>query len=323
MEFSIELLGVLLRWIIGTTCVIASLLTIHLWVKNKTRRISLLRILLQGVSLIAIYYILSVNFWPLWILIIILVSTLFVGRFFCGWICPYGLYMDLITILRKTIKIRYRILPEKFNRFLNLLRYIIFAVILFIPFYVAPLHSQSYELALFFAGPFKHLTLLLGPIEPLILPETGVLVFEGLNLSYPYLRDVLFYSGDFFTQEFAIIFFALTLLGSFLFRRVWCRFCPLGLSFAVINKIKGFRWIPLLHLDKSQEKCTKCGICKRVCPTQVTQVYENKGGNVSTSICVHCFRCVEMCPYKDCLKVKVAGKTILNSRDWLKPSEIK
>lgn len=323
MEFSIELLGVLLRWIIGTTCVIASLLIIHLWVKNKARRISLFRILIQGVSLVAIYYILSINFWPLWILIIILFSTLFLGRFFCGWICPYGLYMDLITIFRKTIKLRYRSLPEKFNRFLNLLRYVIFAVIIAIPFYVAPLHSQSYQLAIFFAGPFKHLTLLIGPIEPLILPETGVVVFEGLNLSYPYLRDVLFYLGGFFAQEFAIIFLSLTLIGSFLIRRVWCRFCPLGLSFAIINKIRGFRWIPLLHLDKSEEKCTKCGICKRVCPTQVTQVYENKGGNVTTSICVHCFRCVEMCPYKDCLTVKALGKTILSSRNWLKPSEIK
>ena len=283
MIFSMELLGVILRWIIGSTFAIAGLLAIHLWVKNKTRRISLLRILIQGISLIAIYYILSTNFWPLWILIIVLISTLFLGRLFCGWICPFGLYMDLVTIFRKTIKIRYLNLPEKFNRFLNYLRYAVFVVILAIPFYVAPLHSQSFQLALFFAGPFKHLTLLIGPIEPFIIPDTGVIVFEGLNLSYPYLRDVLFYSGEFFAQEFAIIFLALTLVGSFLIRRVWCRFCPLGLSFAIINKIKGFRWIPFLHLDKSEEKCTKCGICKRVCPTQVTQVYENKGDNVSTS----------------------------------------
>jgi formate hydrogenlyase subunit 6/NADH:ubiquinone oxidoreductase subunit I len=70
-----------------------------------------------------------------------------------------------------------------------------------------------------------------------------------------------------------------------------------------------------------EEKCTKCGICKRVCPPQVTEVYDDKSGNVSTSMCVHCFRCVEMCPYEDCLKVNFAGKTILNSRNWLEPSE--
>jgi polyferredoxin len=316
-----ELVGVILRWIIGSSLVIAGLLAIHLWVKSKTRRISLLRVLIQLVSLFAIYYILSNVFWPLGILILILGSTLFLGRFFCGWICPFGLYMDLVTIFRKTIKVRYLSLPEKFNRFLNILRYALFSLFLAIPFFIAPLHSQSLQLALFFAGPFKHLTILLGPLEPLIIPEIGALVLEGLNLSYPYVRDVIFYSGDFFAQYNAILFLTLTLLGSFLVRRVWCRFCPLGLSFTMINKVRGFRWIPFLHLDKSEEKCTKCGICKRVCPTQVTKVYETKGGNVSTSICIHCFRCVEMCPYKGCLKVKAAGKTALSSRDWLKPSE--
>jgi hypothetical protein len=32
-----------------------------------------------------------------------------------------------------------------------------------------------------------------------------------------------------------------------------------------------------------------------------------------------CFRCVEMCPYQDTLKVKVAGKTVMSSRNWLEP----
>ena len=85
-----ELVGELLRWIIGSTIVIAGLLIIDIWVKNKTRRISLLRVLIQSVSLVAIYYILSNVFWPLGILIVIIVSTIFLGRFFCGWICPFG-----------------------------------------------------------------------------------------------------------------------------------------------------------------------------------------------------------------------------------------
>jgi polyferredoxin len=316
-----ELVGEVLRWIIGSTIVVAGLLIIDLWVKNKTRRISLLRVLIQSVSIVAIYYILSNVFWPLGILTLILVSTIFLGRFFCGWICPFGFYMDLVTILRKTLKVRYLSLPEKFNRFLNIFRYFIFSVILAIPFFLAPLHSQSLQLALFFAGSFKHLTILLGPLEPLIIPDIGALVLYDVNFSFPYVRDVLFYSGEVFAQYNALLFVILILLGSFLVRRVWCRFCPLGLSFAIMNRIRGFRWIPFLHLEKSEEKCTKCGICKRVCPTQVAEVYENKGGNVSTSICVHCFRCVEMCPYEKCLIVKAARKTALSSRNWLKPSE--
>ena len=82
-----------------------------------------------------------------------------------------------------------------------------------------------------------------------------------------------------------------------------------------------FKQIALRRLHKDEEKCTKCGVCKRVCPTQVTEVYDEKGGDVTVSRCMLCFRCVEMCPYEDTLKVKLAGKTIFKSRDWLEPSK--
>ena len=318
---TIELLAELLRWIIAGTLIGAGLLVIQIWVHDKTRRISILRIFIQTVSLVAIYYLFTMVLWFLVILLIIIFSTIFLGRLFCGWICPFGLYMDLVTIFRKTIKRRYFSLPDRFNSFLNKLRYFIFGIILAIPFFSGPIFSQSWQLALFFVGSFKPLSILLGPLEPLIVPGTGALVVNGLNLTYPYVRDLIFYSSDFFIQFNSILFVILTLSGSFIIRRIWCRFCPLGLSFVILNRLKGLKWIPLLHITKSEEKCTKCGICKRVCPPQVNEVYENKSGNVSTSMCVHCFRCVEMCPYEDCLKVNMFGKTILNSRNWLEPYE--
>jgi len=72
-----------------------------------------------------------------------------------------------------------------------------------------------------------------------------------------------------------------------------------------------------VRLDKTAEKCAKCGICKRVCPTQVTEVYEQKEGDVMTSQCIGCLRCVEMCPYEDALKFKFVGKTVCRSRNGL------
>jgi ferredoxin-type protein NapH len=86
---------------------------------------------------------------------------------------------------------------------------------------------------------------------------------------------------------------------------------------AFFNRFPPFKWISGVRLEKAEEKCTKCGICKRVCPTQVTEVYEEKGGDVTVSNCILCLRCVEMCPYEDCLKFKVAGKTVCKSRNWL------
>jgi polyferredoxin len=115
-----------------------------------------------------------------------------------------------------------------------------------------------------------------------------------------------------------LVFVAITVVASFFIRRFWCRFCPTGSSFTI--KFRG-KSSALLHLSKDEEKCTKCGICKRVCPQQVTEVYEQKGGKITTSMCTLCLRCVEMCPYESCLKVKVGSKTIFKSRNWLKPSQ--
>jgi NAD-dependent dihydropyrimidine dehydrogenase PreA subunit len=128
------------------------------------------------------------------------------------------------------------------------------------------------------------------------------------------------YFGDSIIPQITVWALVLTILVSgFFYRRFWCRFCPTGVSLAVVNRFRGLRWMPLFHLNKVEEKCTKCGICERVCPVQVAQVYEKKGGMISTSMCNACLRCLEMCPYEGCLTFDVGGKTIVKSRNWLEP----
>ena len=109
---------------------------------------------------------------------------------------------------------------------------------------------------------------------------------------------------------------------SLVYRRFWCRICPLGGLTALFSTFTPFKQIALTRLYKDEQKCTKCGVCKRVCPTQATNVYEKKGGDVTESRCMLCARCVEMCPYKDALSLKVAGKTVMKSWNWLWAAEL-
>jgi formate hydrogenlyase subunit 6/NADH:ubiquinone oxidoreductase subunit I len=51
-------------------------------------------------------------------------------------------------------------------------------------------------------------------------------------------------------------------------------------------------------------------------------VYDEKGGDVTAADCIMCFRCVEMCPYEGCLNIKVAGKSIYKSRNWLEKPKL-
>jgi polyferredoxin len=327
----LELIGEILKLTVLAGLAIAGILVILIWKKGLATKVTYLRFLIQVVAMVAVFYLFTYPVWQLIVLIAILVMPIVLGRFFCGWLCPFGLYMDAITLIRKAFKVRYRNLPEKLNKFLHNFRYILLLFFLIIPFILSlidppPSLDSATLMALLFAGPFRPLGVLLGPVIPLIVPWVGSLEIGGVYFSYPYVQEVIFYSNGVFSEVFvtitALIFVALTVVGSFFVRRVWCRFCPTGSSIAILNRLKGFKWAPVLHLDKDEEKCTKCGICKRVCPVQVTEVYEQKGGKIMTSMCMLCTRCVEMCPYEDCLKVKLGGKTIFKSRNWLEPAEV-
>ena len=323
----IELVAELLKLAILLVLSVTGILAILIWKKDRKTKITYIRFVVQIASFALIFYLFMYPVRPLIILATILIMPIILGRFFCGWICPFGLYMDIFTLIRKAFKIRNRILSNRLNKFLHNFRYLILLFFLILPLIINLLEpTGSYDLltlmALLLAGPFEHLGILLGPMVPLIVPWKGPLEISGLYFSYPYVQEAIKYSGEFFPEINALIFLALTIIGSFLIRRAWCRFCPTGSSIAIVNRLKGFKWAPLLHLNKNETKCTKCGICKRVCPVQVTEVYDQKGGKIMTSMCMLCFRCVEMCPYENCLQVNMGNKTLIKSRNWLEPSEI-
>ncbi len=317
-----QLLQDTFAWLIGGGITIAGILAVLIWKRDKTKRVSDMRLFIRVMAMVGMYFLFASPVWLLAVLIVIVALTLFIGRFFCGWICPFGLYMDTVTLVRERMRKRYHKLPENLNRGLHWARYLIFLVFLLLPFVLSSWSSMNWPFALYLKGAFKPFTILIAPLEPLVVPwANGPISFPTWSLSYPYLSAIKAYSPADFAVPFMIFFVAITLVGSFFFRRVWCRFCPTGISLAAVNYFRGFKWAPFLHISKTEEKCTKCGICKRVCPVQVTEVYEKKGGTVAPSMCMNCFRCVEMCPYEGCLKVNVGGKTAFKSRNWLEPSK--
>jgi polyferredoxin len=144
------------------------------------------------------------------------------------------------------------------------------------------------------------------------------------SMKYSYVSQItygpLWITGGYITSINLSIFGAVTIL-ALAYRRFWCRICPMGGLTALFSTFTPFKHIALTRLKKNEQKCTKCGVCKRVCPTQATQMYEKKGGDVTESKCTLCGRCIEICPYDDALKLTFAGKTIVKSRNWLERKE--
>lgn len=281
-----------------------------------------MRLITQLLFLLLIFYVSIVAVWKGVLLIIILGATLFLGRLFCGWACPLGLYLDALTIIRRLLGIRHWSIPRKLNEYLQKTRYLIALIITLVVLF--GFFGLSIDLANFvwLRPPFTPFSFMLEPLQPIVLPwhpPFGALAgLSGVYLTFPYVGEFLLYLRN--TEvalPMAYLFVFLILTASFKVRRFWCRFCPTGISFGALNGFKVFSLIPLVKLSKEGKKCTKCGICQRVCPVQVTEVYEKKDGDIQTSMCTLCLRCVEMCPEQNCLAVKTAQKTIYRSRNWL------
>ncbi|MCL2432114.1 MAG: 4Fe-4S binding protein [Nitrososphaerota archaeon] len=257
----------------------------------------------------------------------IILASLILGRVWCGWVCPFGLYLDALTYLRKRLKIKRYDFSNKFNDRFHQLSYVILAAILILCVLFAsyaitgtqliPGTEQGGFIYTYYSAPFCTVC----PMKPVCLlmqNQAGILqsqwIFNGAGE---------FYQLGMYLTSVNLIILAIVTVAAFFIRRSWCRICPLGGLIALFNRFPPFKWISAVRLEKSKEKCTKCGICKRVCPTQVKEIYEQTEGDVMTSQCIGCLRCVEMCPYEDALKFKFAGKTVCRSRNWLdnnKPS---
>jgi len=288
------------------------------WAKYKTKKIRTVRYAVQVLFFFLIFYMSIIGIWKGVLVLVIFGMTIFLGRIFCGWICPFGLYMDTITWLRNTLKMSHWPLPQKLNQTLHKTRYIIAAMIfatILLGFILGSATLLDLPNFIWLRPPFVPFTFFLEPLQPLMLPwkpPFGALFeINGAYFTYPYVGEIMIYlQKSRLALPIAYIFTTATLAASFKVRRFWCRFCPTGISLSIINRFKPFHALPLLSLSKDSQKCTKCGICKRVCPVQVTEIYENKTGKVKTSMCILCLRCVEMCPHKNCLSLKFTNKPL-------------
>jgi polyferredoxin len=254
----------------------------------------------------------------------LILSALLLGRFWCGWVCPFGLYHDALSYFRKHLKIKRIEFSDQFNKYLHQFSYVILAIILIISIIFASYAIAGTQLIpgtepggfvyTYLSAPFCTVC----PMKPLCLlmqNQAGILQTQWLFKGTSFLGD-FYHLGRDLTSINLIILVIIT-AAAFFIRRFWCRICPMGGLLALFNRFPPFKWISAVRIDKTAEKCTKCGICKRVCPTQVTEVYEQKEGDVMTSQCIGCLRCIEMCPHDDTLKFKFAGKTVCRSRNWL------
>lgn len=228
---------------------------------------------------------------PFYIIGLLGLIGLAVGRAFCGWACPFGLVQDTLYRIR-TWKWR---MPKIFNA----LKYALLVVlVLALPWILG-------------AGKGK------GAADRITGEQTGAVDYCSLVCpagtlegSLPYLATDAAGRARASWRTWSKIGLLAAVLGlAVVARRSFCRaLCPLGALMALTSRIS------LLRLKTDQSKCTRCMRCVKVCPTNCRSVPTGDQRREATAECVLCLDCVRNCPEEGALFASFGGRTVSASQ---------
>ena len=197
---------------------------------------------------------------PYYVVGIILLFGILLGRVICGVLCPFGLIQELLYKI-KTPKL-------KKNRFTRVLSYFKYVLLVFLVVIVPVLYGlRNVPLP----GFCKY-----------VCPAGTIEGAFGL-LSNKINEGELARLGPLFTWKFAIT--VSVIVGAVFIYRVFCRFiCPLGALYGFFNKFA------ILGIKLEKPKCVDCGLCISKCKMDIREVGDHE--------CISCGDCVDICPTK-------------------------
>jgi ferredoxin len=195
----------------------------------------------------------------LWSLVI-LIPTFFLGRFFCNWICPYGILHQFVGWLFRGLGAKQMIEANRYRPMYQTKYYILVALLV----------------AAFFG------TLQIGLLDPICLIYRS---FTGAVLpaaDMPVFGDFRIHQGAWLI---GFVLFGLVAM-NLVIPRFFCRvLCPLG---ALLGLFSRFAW---WRIERDPVKCISCNRCLAHCEAAC-----DPHTQLRKSECFVCFNCIEECP---------------------------
>ena len=246
------------------------------------------KIFLDADPLIFITTILSSREWyqTFYLAILVIVATVFLGRVFCGWVCPLGTLNNMVGSIKKR-----RLSTSTVNWYRFKYYVLIFLLV-----------SSLFSLQL--TGIADPISLLIRSfslaVYPLVSYATSATFDAFYNANIPFLVNVsefiysilkkifLPFQQPFYLQSAFVGFLFLLILGlNLVERRFWCKYlCPLGGLLGIFSRYAFLR-------RSVSEDCNDCGACARACQGSATPDREERWKNTE---CIYCMDCDDLCP---------------------------
>lgn len=183
------------------------------------------------------------------------------GRFVCGFLCPFGLVQDLLDKIPFTKKIK----TFKGDRLLRSIKYVILGLLVVIlPMIILDVAGQGKPWFCEYVCPSG--TLFAG--IPLISANKGLQAIVGGLFAWK-----------------MIILVGIVLLSVVIYRPFCKYICPLGAIYGFFNPIALYRF------QVVEKKCTKCKSCRCACKMNIH--VEEKPNSLE---CIRCGDCKRACP---------------------------
>lgn len=196
----------------------------------------------------------------------VILAVLF-RRSFCGLLCPFGALQEVFSrIGHKVFKKRF-IVPQKVDKPLRYLKYVILVLTVGMAWHYGTLWMATYDPY----SAYSHLSAMSDTINEDPLAIVGYILL------------------------------VITLIGSFLYDRFFCKYlCPVGAFYGIIGKISPTK------VERNDDLCVHCKACNKACPVNIDV---EKAVKVTSAECINCNECILACPKKGALEVKAIKKT--------------
>ena len=225
--------------------------------------------------------------WQLVLALLVLISPLFLGRVFCGYVCPLGFLVELFGPRRERHPgPRARKVLRKVPLFglVVTLFLILFGSAVFLVFDPLSIFTRTATAVLYpavdrglrLAGDVLYLAPpLRGSVDSVTGFLTGRLVFAS-GLAYK-------------LQLVMLAMFAGILAVSFVERRLWCRhLCPLGALLGLVGRRAVYGRVV------DERKCSSCEACVAACPMDAIR---DGGRSTDCSRCQMGLECADACSF--------------------------